>query len=87
MFQGVLPSQSGWYWCTLGDREAGLAVTVVDQESSSILSPPASEPTSPPAVTAPRPRVDSTSISTATTELSRAGRKGKADITWWLDEQ
>ena len=80
----MLPSQSGWYWGALGEGEAGLAVTVVDpDESSSLVSPTSTEHTSPPAVTTPRPKVVSTSISPATTELSRAGRKGKADIRWW----
>ena len=80
MFQGVLPSQSGWYWCALGEGEAGLAVTVVDpEEGSSLVSPPSSEHISPAAVTTPTPRVVSSSISTPTTELSRAGRKGEAD--------
>merc|ERR1719370_6760 len=73
---GVLPSQSGWYWCSLGESEAGLAVTVVDPaEGSSLVSPPSSEHISPAAVTTPTPRVVSSSISAPTTELSRAGRK------------
>merc|ERR1719295_1792897 len=76
---GVLPSQSGWYWCMLGEREAGLAVTVVDLEASSLVqplpSPTSTERTSPATVTTSRPKVVSTSISTATTELNRAGRK------------
>ena len=75
----------------LGESEAGLAVTVVDPEASPVVQPvvptvlqlavptPSSEHTSPAAVTTPRPRVVSTSISTATTEQSRAGRKGKTD--------
>merc|ERR1719370_1462655 len=80
---GVLPSQSGWYWCVLGESEAGLAVTVVDPEASPLVLPvvptPSSEHTSPAAATTPRPRVVSTSISTATTERSRAGRKESGD--------
>ena len=65
----------------LGESEAGLAVTVVDPEASPLVLPvvptPSSEHTSVAAVTTPRPRVVSTSISTA--ERSRAGRKGKTD--------
>ena len=67
----------------LGESESGLAVTVVDPEDSPLVQPIvptlSSEHTSPAAVTTPRPRVVSTSISTATTERSRAGRKGKTD--------
>ena len=78
--QGVLPSQSGWYWFALGEREAGLAVTVVDPDESTVLSSPSSEPTLPASVTTPRSKVVSTSISTDTTERSRAGRRGNVDI-------
>merc|ERR1712130_83666 len=73
---GVLPGQSGWYWCALGERQAGLSVTVVDPEEDSsptLVSPASSEHTSPSAVTTLR--VISSSILTATTEQSRAGRK------------
>ena len=88
-FQGVLPSQSGWYWCALGERQAGLSVTVVDPEEDSSLvkptlaSPALSEHTSPSAVTTLR--VISSSILTATTERSRAGRKGMQILYKWKD--
>ena len=67
----------------LGERQAGLSVTVVDPEEDSsllvqpqptLVSPASSEHTSPSAVTTLR--VISSSILTATTEQSRTGRKG-----------
>ena len=77
--QGVLPSQSGWYWCVLGEGEAGLAVAVAHPEDSSLalqVVPPQPSP-SPASATTTHARVMSTTVPTTTTKLGRAGRKGK----------
>ena len=81
--QGVLPSQSGWYWCVLGEGEAGLAVVVSDPEDSSPalpVVPPQPSPSQPSATTTTYARVMSTTVPTTTTKLGRAGRKGKMNM-------
>ena len=81
VLQGVLPTQSGWYWCVLGEREAGLAVRIVEMEDSSLVPPPSTEDASLTAVTTERPKVVSTSILPPATELSRTARKGETHVT------
>ena len=80
--QGVLPSQSGWYWCVLGEGEAGLAVAVSDPEDSSLALPvvPPQPSPSPPSATTTYARVMSTTVPTTTTKLGRAGRKRKMNM-------
>ena len=80
--QGVLPSQSGWYWCVLGEGEAGLAVVVSNPEDSSLALPvvPPQPSPSPPSATTTYARVMSTTVPTTTTKLGRAGRKGEMNM-------
>ena len=80
--QGVLPSQSGWYWCVLGEGEAGLAVAVSDPEDSSLVLPvvPPQPSPSPRSATTTYARVMSTTVPITTTKLGRAGRKRKMNM-------
>ena len=65
----------------LGEREAGLAVRIVEMEDSSLVPPPSTEDASLTAVTTERPKVVSTSILPPATELSRTARKGETHFT------
>ena len=78
----MLPGQSGWYWCVLGEGEAGLAVAVSHPEDSSLELPvvPLQPSPSPPSLTTTYARVMSPTVPTTTTKLGRAGRKGKMNM-------